>query len=330
MISMNFDPSYIIAAFIAMGAAIVSLALAIAWLWRQQVKESTANKKQFAKLEEELRKAILNRCIRGGGDPRPCLKDQSCPNKRTQEETKQFLHPLVLFISSLFLLTLASCSFRIPSPGPSTPKPSIEQVIAEKAAIEQQRDQAITTSAQAKQAAAQARQEAQAAKSYADQKGQEAKRLDTIANDLRAQEISTGITRASWWLSGSGILAIAVGIFLFLRFGGKTAISIAISGAAALTLGIIGLCIAPHWILWAWIGAALLVVSVVAGAIFLLHQNAIAAKKIAKGIQTVKDRFYPKLPNGENSLMRNEVNEILASTQKGAEKTIQKIIKSLT
>ena len=320
---MILDDSIVISAFTVLSAAVVVL-------WRQQVKDARDNKKKFEKLEEELKQAIRERCIRGGGNPRHCLKDQSCSNKRNQEETKQFLHPLVLFIGSIFLLTFASCSFRIPSPEPSTQKPSIEQVIAEKAAIEQQRDQAITTSAQAKQAAAQARQEAQSAKSYADQKGQEAKRLDTIANDLRAQEISTGITRASWWLAGSGLLAIAVGIFLFLRFGGKTAISIAISGAAALTLGIIGLCIAPHWILWAWIGAALLVVSVVAGAIFLLHQNASAAKKIAKGIQTVKDRFYPKLPNGENSLMRNEVNEILASTQKGAEKTIQKIIKSIT
>jgi hypothetical protein len=74
---MNFDQSYIVAAFIAMGSAIVALALAIAYLWKQQNKHNEVTEKRFQKLDEELKQAIRGRCIRGGGDPRPCL-NQTC------------------------------------------------------------------------------------------------------------------------------------------------------------------------------------------------------------------------------------------------------------
>lgn len=323
---MNFDPSYIIGAFVAMGSAIVALALAIGYLWRQQVKQNAANDKKFAKMDEELKKAIRERCIRGGGEPRPCLKDQTCQHKKNQDETKQFLHPLALIIGTLVIFALTSCSFRLPHPAPDAPVKTIEQVIAEKTAVEQQRDQAITTSAQAKQAAAQARKDAESAKAYAEEKDQEAKRLDAIAKELRNQEIAAGITRTSWWMAGSGIVALALGIFLVLRFGGKTALAITIAGAGAFGLGLIGLLIAPHWIAWAWGIAIAVILSIIAGITYLLHDHFRAATEMVHGIQNVKDRFFPKLSDGTNTMMREEINKILIESQKKHRKTIQRIL----
>jgi hypothetical protein len=63
---MILDDSIVIGAFSVLSAA-------VAILWRQQVKDARENKKKFEKLEAELKQAIRERCIRGGGDPRPCL-----------------------------------------------------------------------------------------------------------------------------------------------------------------------------------------------------------------------------------------------------------------
>lgn len=60
-------------AFIAMGGAIAAMAAAIVYLWRQQVKNYKDTEKRFQKIDEELKQAIRERCIRGGGEPRPCL-----------------------------------------------------------------------------------------------------------------------------------------------------------------------------------------------------------------------------------------------------------------
>lgn len=72
---MNLDQSYVIAAFIAMGAAIVALALAIGRLWIVQTKQSTLWSKKFEGLEERLRNSILLRCIRRkhSDDDIPCI-----------------------------------------------------------------------------------------------------------------------------------------------------------------------------------------------------------------------------------------------------------------
>jgi hypothetical protein len=223
------------------------------------------------------------------------------------------------------VVAMSSCSLaRQPI---ETTKQSIEQVIAEKAAAEQQRDQAITTSAQAKQAASLARKDAESAKAYAEEKDQEAKRLDKIASDLRTQEISAGITRASWWFSGSGILALAGGIFLFLRFGSKTGLTIAITGAAAFAIGIIGLLIAPHWIAYAWGGAIALLLALICGITYLLHEKFGALKEVTHGTQKLKDRFFPKMPDGSNPEIRNEINKILSDSQKKHRKTIDELLR---
>ena len=231
-----------------------------------------------------------------------------------------------IILCILSIVMLCSCSFRIPHPAPDKPIKTIEQVIAEKTAVEQQRDQAITTSAQAKQAAAQARKDAESAKAYAEEKDQEAKRLDAIAKELRNQEIASGITRTSWWLAGSGIVALALGIFLVLRFGGKTALAIAIAGAGTFSLGLIGLLIAPHWIAWAWGIAIAVILSIIAGITYLLHDHFRAATEMVHGIQNVKDRFFPKMSDGTNPAMRDEINKILTESQKNHRKTIQRIL----
>jgi hypothetical protein len=307
-----------------MGSAIVALALAIAYLWRMQVKQSADYGKKFAKLEEELRKSILARCIRGGGEPRPCIKWHACKQDKSKEETRPFTNqvPFAPVICAMIVLFLSSCLGRTPE----TTGKTIEQVIAEKVEAEKQRDQAINTSADAKKAAAQARQDAAAAQAVADEKGLEAKRLDKIAKDLQTKEIAAGITRASWWLSGSGVVALAVGVFLFLRLGGKTAISIAVSGAAALGLGIVGLLIAPYWIAWAWGVAIVALLALIGGVVYLLHDYFGAAREVVHGIQGVKDRLFPIKKDGTMPLSRKEVNAVLEFHQKKHRKTIQRII----
>jgi hypothetical protein len=87
---MTFDISYIVGAFVAMGGAIVVLAAAIGILWRQQQKDAKDTRKRLGDLEAQLRDALKERCIRGGGDPRPCLT-RFCINDEHQEQTKSAL-----------------------------------------------------------------------------------------------------------------------------------------------------------------------------------------------------------------------------------------------
>lgn len=223
-----------------------------------------------------------------------------------------------LLIISIALLFMVACSTRQPKQDQS-PTKNIKELIAEKTEMQSKLDQSITTSAQAKQAAGKARQEAEIARGIASEKDREAKSLDAIAKNLRKEEVAANISRASWWITGIGALALGLGIFLFLRLGGKTAIGIAIAGACGLSLGVVGLLIAPHWIAWAWGGAGVLGIAMVAGVVYLLRNHFRASSEMVQGVQNLKKQF-PK--------MKQAINKTLSCAQSETTRGIISQIKS--
>ncbi len=190
---------------------------------------------------------------------------------------KRFIDILIIGVALLAILALSGCAVESrPTPVP-TPKTPIEEKIE---AIAQERDAAIKTSADAREAAKKARAEADAARKIADEKDAEARHFEDLNGKLRNQEIAGRIAIWSWVLAGAGAIGLLVGVWLCLRFPGKTALSVAISGAAALGLGLLGVWIAPHWLLAVWGVAGLAVLAIAGGTLYLLHDHQRALRQV--------------------------------------------------
>jgi hypothetical protein len=172
------------------------------------------------------------------------------------------------------LLLLAGCGpDRPPAPTKSATEARIESAVEARVAAERERDQAIKTSADAHQAAEKARQEAAAARALAAQLDAEAKRLEAEEQRLRREEIAAAIARAGLWLTIVGALAFGVGVFLILRLGGKTAWTLALCGASAIALGLLGVWLAPAWLGIAYAAGGVLLLALVGGLVYIFHDH---------------------------------------------------------
>lgn len=197
-------------------------------------------------------------------------------------------------IFAILFLFLLGCSHRNPVhkdeiPVSSATEARIQTLIVAEAKARQERDAAIKTSKDAVQAAFEERQKRDAALELAGKYDSEAKRLDKVAKELKRQEVASKISFYSWLTFGAGALAFGIGLFLFLKFGGKTALTLLISGASVAVLGLIGVWIAPWWATIALVGAITLVSGVVLGLAYLLLKNHDALFQTVKKIQDIKE-----------------------------------------
>ena len=194
---------------------------------------------------------------------------------------------------AILLLFSFGCSGRDPIhkdeiPVSSATEAKIQTLIVAEAKARQERDAAIKTSKDATAAAFEERQKRDAALELAGKYDFEAKRLDKVAKELKAQEIAGKISFYSWLTFGAGALAFGIGLFLLVRFGGKTALTLTISGAVGAVVGLIGVWIAPWWATIALIGAIILVSGLVLGLVYLLFKNHDALFQTVKKIQDIK------------------------------------------
>ena len=118
---------------------------------------------------------------------------------------------------------------------------------------------------------------------------------------------------------GAGALAFGIGLFLLLRFGGKTALTLTISGASTAVLGLIGVWIAPWWATIALVGAIILVSGVVLGLAYLLIKNHDALFQTVKKIQDIKS---------EKPELKEYINKTLGDAHSISAKSIISKIKT--
>jgi hypothetical protein len=225
----------------------------------------------------------------------------------------------------LFLLLSFGCSGRDPInnndeiPVSSATEAKIQTLIKAEAQARQERDAAIKTSQDAKAAAFEERQKRDAALELAGKYDSEAKRLDKVAKELKAQEIAGKISFYSWLTFGAGALAFGIGLFLLVRFGGKTALTLTISGASTAVLGLIGVWIAPWWATIALIGAIILVSGLVLGLVYLLFKNHDALFQTVQKIQDIKS---------EKPELKEYINKTLGDAHSISAKSIISKIKT--
>ena len=177
------------------------------------------------------------------------------------------------------LMALSSCAV-VPSPGPAL-SDQLKVELNARVKAEHQADEAIKTSTDARAAANEARAEARAARQLADEKDGDAKRLEKLATDLRNQEIASRIAFASWSIGGIGLIVVIVAGFLWIRFESRTAGVAALCGLGCLGISGIGLWLAPHWLLVAWIFGAVLLVVILGGMVWLLLHREKSAVALA-------------------------------------------------
>ncbi len=178
----------------------------------------------------------------------------------------------LLAIALAFMCSCGSVERVVP-----LPKTPMEEKVE---AIAKERDEAVKTSADAKEAAKKARAEADAARKLADEKDKEAQHYEGLARTLRNQEIASRIAIWSWILAAAGAVGVLVGGWLCLRFPSKTSVTIAVTGAIALGLGLVGVWLAPHWITVAWAFAILVVLALAGGMAYLLHDHQTALRDV--------------------------------------------------
>lgn len=182
----------------------------------------------------------------------------------------------LLLICSIFLV---GCS--IVREAPADVADQLKAATYAKVEAEHKADAAIHTSADARKAESQAREEARAALALAAEKTGEADRLGKEAVRLRNSEVAEKITLYSWILIGVGLITGAVGAFIGVRFQSKTGLVVALCGGIVSGVGLVGLLVAPHWLLVAWVFVGVLIVGVIGLLVWLLLRHEAAAKVMA-------------------------------------------------
>ena len=84
---MEIDSKLIIGTIIALSTAIVVLSGAIGLLWRAHNTQNKINNKKFEKIDQELKDALKNVCVRGGGWPRWCIDNCEHVKKNNHKES---------------------------------------------------------------------------------------------------------------------------------------------------------------------------------------------------------------------------------------------------
>ena len=184
---------------------------------------------------------------------------------------------IFIIACSLFLV---GCSL-VPQPSPVIAD-QIKAATAAKVEAEHKADAAIKTSADARRAESSAREEARAALALAAEKTGEADRLGKEAVSLRNAEIADKITIYSWIMIGVGVITGAVGAFIGVRFQSKTGMVVALCGGIAVGTGIVGLFLAPHWLLVAWVFVGALIIGIIGLLVWLLLRHEAAGKVMAQ------------------------------------------------
>lgn len=160
------------------------------------------------------------------------------------------------------------------------PPKTLEESIQQTEEANARADAAIKTSADAKSEAVKARQEAKAAYAVGDAATKRADGFEKEAKKIHEEEVATKIFVASWWTFAIGALTTLVGIFLCVRFPSKTSLAIAVSGAGVACLGLVGVWLAPHWMMVAWVSGAALLIGLAGGMAFLLHGHQTAVRDV--------------------------------------------------
>ena len=217
----------------------------------------------------------------------------------------------------VLIMCLHGCGTGIPA-RPDVSK-SVTEAVAARVEAEHTADAAIKTSAEARDAANVARSEARAARDLADEKDGQVKRLEALAVDLQNAEIARRITLASWWLAGVGLIVAAVGSFLFLRFQSRTAGIAALCGIGCIGAGVLGMWLAPHWILVAWSFGAVLLTAAIGGLVWLLvHRDASSTylagelKRYASAIpDSLRERLDAESLEAQSASMKKNIDQWL-------------------
>jgi hypothetical protein len=213
------------------------------------------------------------------------------------------------YILSLGFMFLASCAI-VPQPGAALVD-QIKTATAAKAEAERTADSAIKTSADARKAESLAREEASAALALAAEKTGEADRLGREAVALRSGEISERITIYSWIMIGVGVITGVVGAFIGIRFQSKSGLTVALCGGIAVGAGIVGLFMAPHWLLVAWVFVVALIIGIIGLLVWLLLRHEAAGKVMASQWDGYAKELPENIRDRLDSLSKSEQPEHL-------------------
>jgi hypothetical protein len=145
---------------------------------------------------------------------------------------------------------------------------------------EEERTAAVKTSKDAIAARQEALDKQHAAEQLAAQYGAEAAALAKKAAELREQEIAGAIRRWSVGAIVAGLLAAAVGAFLWLKLGlAKTGGCLLIGGLASAACGLAGLWLAAWWLLIARSLAALVCLALLAAVAWTIRRLVLTARE---------------------------------------------------